>query len=265
MAKTNMERDTSAAGKATRVFSRALLSLGLIAAACASAVAVPLPPPRPADLVAPTPETTVLQPTPEDDDTLRAQVLASHRVIGEALPPISDKGGCGIAAPLQLEAIVLADGTKVTLSPAVTMRASLASAFAEWVRDDLAPAVAKGDRLASIEGTGGYECRSRDSIAGAKLSEHAIGNALDLHALRTEHGKLFVIAPSKDDTDEVRVFRALMKKTACLRFSTVLGPGADAFHAQHLHVDLAVRRNGMHLCQWTLPDIAAKANALATP
>jgi hypothetical protein len=56
-----------------------------------------------------------------------------------------------------------------------------------------------------------------------------------------------------------------MKKTACLRFSTVLGPGADAFHAQHLHVDLAVRRNGLHLCQWTLPDIAVKANALATP
>ncbi len=196
---------------------------------------------------------------------MRTQVLASHRVIGEALPPIDDKGGCVINAPLRLDAILLEDGAKVTLSPAVILRASLSSAVADWVRDDLAPAIAKGDRLAGIEGTGGYECRNRDSIAGAKLSEHATGNAFDLHALRTERGKLFVVAPSKDDTDDVKAFRALMKKTACLRFSTVLGPGADLYHQEHLHIDLAVRRNGLHLCQWTLPDIAVKANALATP
>lgn len=260
-----MQRDTSTAAAAARIFSCALVSQGLIALAPISVVAVPLPPPRPPDLIAPTPETKVAQPMPMDNDTLRAQVLANHRVIGEALPPISDKGGCVIAAPLRLDAILLEDGTKVTLAPEVILRASLASAVADWVRDDLAPAIAKGDRLASIEGTGGYECRNRDSIAGAKLSEHAIGNALDLHALRTEQGKLFVIAPSTGDRDDVKAFRALMKKTACLRFSTVLGPGADAFHAQHLHIDLAVRRNGLHLCQWALPDIAAKASALATP
>lgn len=207
----------------------------------------------------------VPQPTPDDNDTLRADVLASHRVAGEALPPLNDKGGCGIDAPLRLDAILLAGGTKVTLSPPVILRASLASAVADWVRDDLAPAIAKGDRLASIEGTGGYECRSRDSMAGTKLSEHAIGNALDLHALRTEKGELFVIAPSKDDPDDIRFFRALMKKTACLRFFTVLGPGADLYHQEHLHIDLAVRPHGYRLCQWTLPDIAAKASAPVRP
>jgi len=174
------------------IYSRALMSIGVIASAFTSAGAaqrsVPLPPIRPPDLVRPSPNTTLSQPTADDNDTLRAQVLASRRVIGQALPPIIDKGGCVIAAPLRLDAIILADGAKVTLSPSVIMRASLASAVADWVRDDLAPAIAKGDRLASIEGAGAYECRSRDSVAGAKLSEHAIGNALDLHALRTEHG-----------------------------------------------------------------------------
>lgn len=260
-----MQRETSTATDAARIFLRAFVSLELIALAPIPAVAVPLPPPRPADLAAPIAETIAPQPTPADNDTLRAQILASHRVIGEALPPIDDKGGCIIEAPLRLKAIMLEGDAKVTLSPAIILRASLASAVADWIRDDLAPAITKGDRLASVEGTGGYECRNRNSIAGAKLSEHAIGNALDLHALRTERGKLFVIAPSKDDTDEVKAFRALMKKTACLRFSTVLGPGADAFHAQHLHVDLAARRNGARLCQWVLPDIAAKTNAPATP
>ncbi len=261
-----MERDASQT-EAARVFSHALIGVGVIVVACTSAVAeqVPLPLTRPPDLAAPAPETTIPQPTPEDNDTLRAQVLTSRRLIGEALPPINDNGGCGIEAPLRLDAILLADGAKVTLSPAAIMRASLASAVADWVRDDLAPAIAKGDQLASIEGTGGYECRSRDSMAGTKLSEHATGNALDLHALRTEHGKLFVIAPSKDDSDDVKSFRALMKKTACLRFSTVLGPGADLYHEQHLHIDLVVRPRGFRLCQWDVGDAEAPATAPAKP
>jgi hypothetical protein len=231
---------------------------GVCAIACTSAVAAdPLPPKRPADLAAPAPP-TVAQANAEDNDTLRTQVLASRRIIGEALAPIDDKGGCIIAAPLRVDAVVLANNAKVVLSPAVIMRASLASVVADWVREDLASAIAKGDRLISIEGAGGYECRSRDRIAGAKLSEHATGNALDLHALRTANGKFFVIAASKEDSDEVKAFRALVKKTACKRFATVLGPGADRFHAEHLHVDLAVRRNGMHLCQWTIESAQAK-------
>jgi len=240
------------------------------ASAVAAQETVPLPPSRPPDLATPAPtpapETTVSQPTPDDNDTLRAQVIASRRVVGEALAPVIDKVGCGIAAPLRLEAIMLTDGPKVMISPPVIMRASLASAVADWVRDDLAPAIAaKGDRLVTIEGAGGYACRSRDSIPGAKLSEHATGNALDLHALRTEHGKVFAIVVSSTDPDDVRSFRALMKKTACLRFSTVLGPGADLYHEAHLHIDLAVRRNGMHLCQWTVQDVAAEVRATAKP
>lgn len=217
---------------------------------------VPLPAPRPSDLVpppiepSPTLSPVPIQPIPEDNNALRAQVLGRRRLMGEALPPINDNGGCLIVAPVRLDAIILADGAKVILMPPVVMRASLASAIADWVRQDIAPAIPRGDRLASIEGVGGYACRTRDSIAGAKMSEHAMGDAFDLHIFRSEHGKLFVIAPSNTDPDDVKSFRALIKKTACQRFSTVLGPGSDAFHGQHLHVDLEVRRHGTHLCQW---------------
>ncbi|MGB6920083.1 MAG: extensin family protein [Methylovirgula sp.] len=237
---------------ATRTFLCAILSLVAIACCPAAAAPVPLPPPRPPDLAPPAPTPT---PPPilvrPDDNMLRAQVLASHRIVGEALPPIDDGGGCGIAAPLRLDAVLLADGGKVVLLPAAVVRASLASVVADWVREDLAPGIAKGDRLAGIEGTGGYECRDRNRIAGGKLSEHAFGDALDLQAFRTEHGEVFAVAAA-DGTDAARAFLALVKKTACLRFSTVLGPGSDAFHALHLHVDLEARRNNAHLCQWTL-------------
>jgi hypothetical protein len=226
---------------------------------------IPLPPQKPQDFVPPAPE-QILQPgkivpSPQDNEGLRTQVLTSHRILGKDLPPVADNRGCGMAAPLEIDAILLEDGSKVMMSPPVTLRASLASAFADWIRDDLSPAIAAtGDRLARVEGVGGYECRGRNRISGAKLSEHAFGNALDLEAFVTERGKhLAIAAPGNSLPEDTQAFLALMKKTACLRFMTVLGPGSDAYHAQHLHIDLEERRHGTHLCQWTPPNLAIKA------
>ena len=46
--------------------------------------------------------------------------------------------------------------------------------------------------------------------------------------------------------DEVeKTFWATFQTNACAAFHTVLGPGADAFHQNHVHVDLEPRgRNG---------------------
>jgi len=229
---------------------------------------IPLPPPRPPEFVAPAPDipspvNPAVIPTPSDNDALRTQVLASGRIIGESLAPIVDPGGCGIAAPLRLDAIVLPDGAKVVLSSAAIMRASLASAIADWVREDLAPAVAgSGDRLAKIDGVGAYECRGRNRVVGAKLSEHAKGNALDLQGFTTMHGRSFAIAAS--NSVESQSFLSLMKTTACARFMTVLGPGSDSFHEQHLHLDLTERHNGAHMCQWTFQPLIEKVRTPTT-
>jgi hypothetical protein len=251
-----------------RIFWRARRGAGVMALVfgCAAAAAqeiAPLPPIRPPDLAAPAQDVVNLQPTPDDNDALREKALASHRIVGEGLAPIVGKNGCGIVAPLRVDAIVLAGDVKVALVPPVVMRAALASTLADWLRDDLAPALAgKGDRLAKIDGTGGYECRSRNSLAGTRLSEHATGNALDFEALVTERGKHFIIAASTSEANgDDRSFLAIVKKTACLRFATVLGPGADPYHAQHLHIDLAMRPHGAHLCQWNLPEGASVAVA----
>jgi hypothetical protein len=206
---------------------------------------------------------------PGDNEALRAQVLASGKIIADSLPPVAAPipvnanaasiVGCGIEAPVRLSAIVLANGDKVVLSPPAVIRASLAATIADWVRDDLEPAIAyKGDRLAQIREIDAYQCRSRDHIAGAKLSEHAIGNAMDLQALVTAKGKHFDVAPQSDDkNNEDPAFLALMKKTACQRFMTVLGPGSDGYHSLHVHIDLEARRSGMRLCEWNLPPVTA--------
>lgn len=268
------------------LFCSALAVACLITFACMAKAAaqpvpqtVPLPPPRPAELTpaaaqktAPAPEPAVAkpepappQPTPDDNEGLRAQILASRHIVGEPLPAVADAGGCGIAAPLRVEAVILADGHQVHLSPPAVMRASLASVLADWLRDDLGQAVAdKDDRLAAIEGVGGYECRTRDRLHGAAISQHGFGNALDLEAFVTARGKRFVVG-ALSEADRSQPFMTVAMSTACLRFATVLGPGADSFHTLHMHVDLAARRSGTRLCQWSVQTIAADHSPRARP
>ncbi|MHB8883816.1 MAG: extensin-like domain-containing protein [Methylovirgula sp.] len=231
---------------------------------------VPLPPPRPPDLVAPKQLPTVqprIAPTRDDNDALRAHVLASGHVLAESLPPIADKDGCGIDAPLRLDAVLLANGAKVAISPPAILRASLASALADWIRDDLTPAAApSGDQLAKLAGVGAYVCRDRDGKAGAKLSEHAKGNALDFLAFVTKRGTRYAVAASATAQPAQAVaFWTLMKTTACRRFTTVLGPGSDRYHSQHLHLDLEARHHDTHLCEWSLSHDALRVAAPPKP
>ena len=57
--------------------------------------------------------------------------------------------------------------------------------------------------------------------------------------------------------------REQLRQTACARFSTVLGNGADAYHENHVHIDLMQRTNNYKICQWNILDpteIAALAS-----
>ena len=111
-----------------------------------------------------------------------------------------------------------------------------------------------GDRLVKIDGVGAYECRARDNIVGATLSEHAKGNAMDFHALIMQSGKIYTVKPSRSaELAGYGALMTLMRSTTCRRFTTVLGPGSDSSHAEHIHVDLLERKAGFRLCQWNLP------------
>jgi hypothetical protein len=226
-------------------------ALGDAALATATPSDVPLPPSRPADLgVLPLVSPNLSGPA----DEICAPLMASGHIIGQPMASVVGPGGCGIISPVRIEAIVLTDGSRVAITPPVVMRCSLAASVADWVRDDLAPTITvDGDRLVKIDGVSAYECRGRDNIAGGKLSEHAKGNAMDLHALVTQSGKTYTVKQSGGAEPAGRsALMALMKSTACKRFMTVLGPGSDSFHAEHLHIDLLERKGGFRLCQWNM-------------
>jgi hypothetical protein len=164
-----------------------------------------------------------------------------------SLPPITGPGECGAPDVVRLEAVVLADQSRVTLVPPAILRCSMAEAVASWVREEAAPRVHElGASLKSIETLASFDCRSQNNIPGARLSEHGRANALDIHSLRLSDGKSLVLTDPRVAKD----FREGLRRSVCARFMTVLGPGSDGFHEQHVHIDLAERRNGYRLCEW---------------
>ena len=57
-----------------------------------------------------------------------------------------------------------------------------------------------------------------------------------------------MIARQDDGTAEAAFQRAL-NALACLYFTTVLSPGSDAAHQDHLHLDVIKRRSGFRYCR----------------
>ncbi|MBX9760324.1 MAG: extensin family protein [Beijerinckiaceae bacterium] len=161
---------------------------------------------------------------------------------------------CAIDEAVSLRGVRISDSETVLLDSAVIVRCELAAELALWVRDDLSVIARRhGASLRKLVGVGGQECRGRNRQSGARLSEHAIGNAFDIHKIELDGGRTIDIMKDRDDAR--RPLREDIKASACKRFPTVLGTGSDGFHEDHLHVDLRARRGGYRLCQWDMAPV----------
>jgi len=183
--------------------------------------------------------------------------LTSELAVTQPLRPITGPGSCGADDLVRLEAVVLENGERIVLAPAAILRCSMAEAVAHWVRDDVAPAVATlGSSARKIATATSYECRERDRVPGAKLSEHGHANALDLDGLTLANGAVVDLT----DKTAPKEFRERVRQSACMTFTTVLGPGSDDFHKTHIHLDLIERRDNYRICQWdvlTAPEVGS--------
>jgi hypothetical protein len=190
------------------------------------------------------------------DEPTACQIrLSSDRAVFKPLGDLAGVpgglAGCGGPDVVLLQRIILDDHAEVAVEPPATLRCEMAEAVADFVRNDLAPAAgAMGSPLRAIQNYDSYDCRGRNRMAGAKLSEHGLANALDIRAVRLKDGR--VIQPA--DAGALHAFRAAMKTAACDRFTTVLGPGSDGYHEDHIHLDRIERRGGYRMCQWDVRD-----------
>jgi hypothetical protein len=213
----------------------------------AAAETAPLPRNRPAT-VAETPDGN----PPASDETAPSACrlrLTSRLAVAPSLPPILGPGECGGEDLVELEAVVLADKSRVAVTPPAIVNCAFAEAIVAWVRQDILPATRSlGSALKSIDNYASYDCRGRNRVIGAKLSEHGKANALDVRSLALANGKVVRLTDLHLDKD----FREGLRRRTCSRFTTVLGPGSDGYHEDHIHVDLAERRGGHRMCQWEI-------------
>jgi hypothetical protein len=183
------------------------------------------------------------EPAPPSACRLR---LTPELATAPSLSPVVGTDGCGIDDPVRLEAIWLPDKIRVAVTPPATVQCTFAEMLVHWIREDVRAALRSLAPLRSIENYSSYECRLRNRVAGAKLSEHGKGNALDLRSLRLADGAVLELTDPKVAKD----LRERLRNSACARFKTVLGPGSDGYHENHVHVDLVERRGGYRMCQW---------------
>jgi hypothetical protein len=236
----------------------------------------PLPKPRPADAPVTEPEKpAAAKPAPAATDKPAEQAssppappappppsacrlaLTDAIAIAPSIPDIKGPGECGGEDLVRLEAVVLPDKRRVAVKPAAIMRCAMASEIAAWIRIDMAPLVTSlGSVISDLDNLDSFECRGRNGIAGAKMSEHGRANALDVHDLKLANGQSITFT----DRMVPREVRESVLHSMCARFTTVLGPGSDGYHEDHIHIDLMERHNNYKICQWNvwdpLPQIA---------
>jgi hypothetical protein len=174
------------------------------------------------------------------------QIRLAKIAVFQPLPVLVGPGDCGANDAVLMDTIVLSDQSKVAVSPPATMRCPMAEAIAHWVREDVAPSLKDQPPLRVLDNFDSYSCRGRNNIRAAQLSEHGRADALDVRDFALGDGRELGLTDVNVDKD----WRQTIRASVCARFSTVLGPGSDGYHEQHIHLDLADRHNGYKVCEW---------------
>ena len=144
---------------------------------------------------------------------------------------------CGISAPLKVSA--LEDGT-VTVGPTATLNCPMTYTVDHWLSEAVQPAALAwlGAPVVEIKQISSYACRPQNNVRGAKISEHAYGNALDVAGFVLADGRTITVKGDWFGDPNARGFLREIFAAACERFKTVLGPGVK-LHGDHFHLDLA--------------------------
>lgn len=165
------------------------------------------------------------------------QCYADLSRVGVRYSPLPDRdygGGCQVVGAVQLIDI----GVPVTGLKA--MRCGLARTFVAWARNAVVPASYQmlGSQVVKVETFGTYACRNTVGTATARLSGHALANAVDVSGFVLADGRRITIADDWRSPDgRVRDFLNAIHDSACKRFGTVLSPDYNEAHRDHLHLE----------------------------
>ncbi len=190
-------------------------------------------------------DTPALRPTQLSADELECRAsLKKMNVAFTEVAPIREGTSCGIAHPIRVTRI-----GRVAMKPAATLNCAMAEAFASWTRNELVPA-SRWRFMSGVKAVhqgSSYSCRN---IAGTGTpSEHTRGNAIDIMKIELNNGKIIDVRKPGIFAFRKRGLLNTVRADGCEYFTTVLGPGYNADHADHFHFDIKARRNGHRACR----------------
>lgn len=139
----------------------------------------------------------------------------------------------------------------VALKPTATLACPIVSALDGWLAEAVQPAAMRwfGARVVEIKQISAYSCRGMNGNPNAHISEHAFGNALDVAGFTLADGRYISVQNGWKGLPEEQGFLRDVQGAACQRFTTVLAPGANIYHYNHIHVDLMRRASGRIICE----------------
>jgi hypothetical protein len=138
----------------------------------------------------------------------------------------------------------------VSMSPPATLACPMVSMLEQWLANDVQPAALRwfGSPVAEIKQISAYSCRGMNGNPNARISEHAFGNALDIASFTLADGRKITVKNGWHGLPEEQGFLRDVQGAACEQFNTVLAPGSNVYHYDHIHVDLMRRRGGRRAC-----------------
>jgi hypothetical protein len=149
----------------------------------------------------------------------------------ESRGDLEGSGSCGVSNAVALR------GTPAALQGGATLSCPMALAVADFERDVVQPAAQRhlGEPVVRMRVLSSYGCRR---IAGSgRVSQHAIGQAIDIAAFDTARERIAVQDSWRDRGPRGEFLRAVARG-ACARFAVVLTPNSDRDHYNHFHLDL---------------------------
>jgi hypothetical protein len=176
--------------------------------------------------------------------------------IAEPMPPLGPPN-----APM-----VTAAAGPVEVRPPATLACPIMAALDQWIAGAVQPAAQHWFRqpVVEIKQISAYSCRGMNGNPNAHISEHAFGNAIDIAEFDLADGHKISVQYGWHGTPEEQGFLHDVQDAACERFMTVLAPGANVYHYNHIHVDLMRHYNGRHICEpAAIPGEVAAARARA--
>ena len=183
------------------------------------------------------PSYTPIYPAPNNSQTSTPRTqptpgMEQHVPLGPSRMPVT------VAGPVEVK-------------PTATLACPIVSALDQWITAAVQPAAMRWfhQPVVEIKQISAYSCRGMNGNAYAHISEHAFGNALDIAEFALADGHRISVQYGWHGTPEEQGFLHDVQFAACDQFTTVLAPGANVYHYNHIHVDLMRRASGRRICE----------------